>query len=111
MAKKEFDNCMLADDKKGAIDKFWIDIAGSNERAKELIKKYKNDLIILSGGLNGEIPNKILNIGENQAEEALLWWIPIPMTVPNGLSSPKYSKYLVPARRNCLFASCSVRVI
>jgi DNA polymerase-3 subunit alpha len=41
---------------------------------KELIKKYKNDLIILSGSLNGEIPNKILNIGENQAEEALLWW-------------------------------------
>lgn len=40
MAKKEFDNCMLASDKKGAIDKFWLDIAGSNERAKELIKKY-----------------------------------------------------------------------
>lgn len=40
MAKKEFDNCMLASDKKAAIDKFWLDIAGSNERAKELIKKY-----------------------------------------------------------------------
>lgn len=40
MAKKEFDNCMFAEDKKGAIDKFWLDIAGSNERAKELIKKY-----------------------------------------------------------------------
>ena len=40
MAKKEFDNCMIADDKKAAIDKFWVDIAGSNERAKELIKKY-----------------------------------------------------------------------
>lgn len=40
MAKKEFDYCMLASDKKAAIDKFWLDIAGSNERAKELIKKY-----------------------------------------------------------------------
>jgi DNA polymerase-3 subunit alpha len=41
---------------------------------KEIIKQYKEDLIVLSGNLNGEIPNKILNIGENQAEEALLWW-------------------------------------
>ncbi len=40
----------------------------------ELIKKYKEDLIVLSGNLYGEIPNKILNIGEKQAEEALLWW-------------------------------------
>lgn len=40
MAKKEFDNCMLAIDKKAAIDKFWLEIAGSNERAKELIRKY-----------------------------------------------------------------------
>lgn len=40
MAKKEFDNCMQAADKKAAIDKFWLEIAGSNERAKELIKKY-----------------------------------------------------------------------
>ena len=41
---------------------------------KQVIEKYKDDLIVLSGNLNGEIPNKILNIGENQAEEALLWW-------------------------------------
>ena len=40
MAKKEFDNCILALDKKNAIDKFWLDLSGSNERAKELIKKY-----------------------------------------------------------------------
>lgn len=40
MAKKEFENCMLAPDKKNAIDKFWVDISGSNERAKELIRKY-----------------------------------------------------------------------
>ena len=41
---------------------------------KELIKQYKEDIIVLSGGVYGEIPNKILNIGENQAENALLWW-------------------------------------
>ena len=41
---------------------------------KEIIKQYKEDVIVLSGGLNGEIPNKILNLGENQAAEALLWW-------------------------------------
>jgi len=40
MAKKEYDNCMMAEDKKAAIDKFWLDISGSNERAKELIRKY-----------------------------------------------------------------------
>lgn len=41
---------------------------------KEIVKKYKSDIIVLSGSINGEIPSKILNIGENQAEEALLWW-------------------------------------
>ncbi|WP_456377549.1 DNA polymerase III subunit alpha [Lutibacter sp.] len=41
---------------------------------RSIIEKYKEDLIVLSGNLYGEIPNKILNIGEKQAEEALLWW-------------------------------------
>lgn len=41
---------------------------------KKVIQEYKEDLIVLSGNLYGEVPNKILNIGENQAEEALLWW-------------------------------------
>ncbi len=41
---------------------------------KKIIEKYKEDLIVLSGNLYGEIPNKILNLGENQAEEALIWW-------------------------------------
>jgi DNA polymerase-3 subunit alpha len=41
---------------------------------REVIQKYKEDIIVLSGSLYGEIPNKLLNIGENQAEEALLWW-------------------------------------
>lgn len=41
---------------------------------KKLLEQYKDDLVVLSGNLHGEIPSKILNIGEKQAEEALLWW-------------------------------------
>ena len=41
---------------------------------KNLILKYKNDIIVLSGNLYGEIPSKILNIGEKQAEDSLMWW-------------------------------------
>src|SRR5699024_4779980 len=41
---------------------------------KEVVERYKEDVIVLSGGLNGEIPNKLLNMGFTQAEEALLWW-------------------------------------
>ncbi len=41
---------------------------------KKLIEQYKEDLIVLTGNLYGEVPGKILNIGEKQAEEALLWW-------------------------------------
>ena len=41
---------------------------------KDIVKKYKDDLIVLSGNLYGEIPSKILNVGENQAEESLKWW-------------------------------------
>lgn len=41
---------------------------------KNLILEYKEDLIVLTGNLYGEVPSKILNIGEKQAEEALLWW-------------------------------------
>ena len=41
---------------------------------KKIIKKYKDDVIVLTGNLYGEVPSKILNVGENQAEEALLWW-------------------------------------
>ena len=41
---------------------------------RKIIQQYKEDLIVLSGNLYGEIPSKILNLGENQAEEALIWW-------------------------------------
>lgn len=41
---------------------------------RAIVEKYKEDIMVLSGNLYGEIPSKILNIGENQAEEALIWW-------------------------------------
>lgn len=41
---------------------------------RKVIQQYKEDIIVLSGNLYGEIPSKVLNIGENQAEEALIWW-------------------------------------
>jgi len=41
---------------------------------KKVIQQYKEDIIVLTGNLYGEVPGKILNVGENQAEEALLWW-------------------------------------
>ncbi len=41
---------------------------------KELVCKYKTDLIFLTGGLGGIIPYLILNVGEKQAEDELIWW-------------------------------------
>ena len=41
---------------------------------KNVVKQYMEDIIVLSGNMYGEIPSKILNIGEKQAEDALLWW-------------------------------------
>ncbi|WP_316813184.1 DNA polymerase III subunit alpha [Pedobacter heparinus] len=41
---------------------------------KAVIEQYKDDIIVLSGNLYGEISSKLLNLGEKQAEEALLWW-------------------------------------
>lgn len=41
---------------------------------RELLLQYKENLIILSGGVFGEIPSLLLNIGESQAEETMLWY-------------------------------------
>ncbi len=41
---------------------------------KQIIEQYKEDLIVLTGGLSGEVANLLLNVGEKQAEDALLWW-------------------------------------
>lgn len=41
---------------------------------RKIVEQYKEGVIALTGNLYGEVPNKILNVGEKQAEEALLWW-------------------------------------
>ena len=41
---------------------------------KQVIQEYAQDIIALTGNLYGEVPAKVLNTGEKQAEEALLWW-------------------------------------
>jgi DNA polymerase-3 subunit alpha len=41
---------------------------------KEVLLNFKDELIVTTGGLNAEVPSLLLNVGEHQAEEALLWW-------------------------------------
>ncbi len=41
---------------------------------RKVIEEYKEDVIVLTGNTYGEVPNKILNVGEKQAEDALIWW-------------------------------------
>ncbi|MBQ1969009.1 MAG: DNA polymerase III subunit alpha [Flavobacteriales bacterium] len=42
---------------------------------RETIVEYKDNLIALSGGLQGEVPQLILQMGEKKAEEAFKWWV------------------------------------
>lgn len=42
MTKQEYETCNAAEDQKADIDKFWLALGGSNERAKELLKRYYN---------------------------------------------------------------------
>lgn len=42
--------------------------------SKEIVEAHKEDVIVLSGNLRGEVPGLLLNVGEKQAEEALIWW-------------------------------------
>ena len=41
---------------------------------KDILMEYKEDLIVLSGGLKGEVSSKILNLGEEMAEDSIKWW-------------------------------------
>lgn len=40
MSRDEFESCKNAADKKKAIDAFWLSLGGSNERARELLRRY-----------------------------------------------------------------------
>ncbi|MFN0030815.1 MAG: DNA polymerase III subunit alpha [Flavobacteriales bacterium] len=41
---------------------------------RETLLKYKQDIMVLSGGVYGEVAWKILNEGDEKAEEAFVWW-------------------------------------
>jgi len=41
---------------------------------KDLLLKYKDELIVTTGGIRGEVPGLLLNVGDSQAKEAFLWW-------------------------------------
>lgn len=40
MSKEEYEECKSAKDQKLCIDNFWLNIAGSHERAREFLKRY-----------------------------------------------------------------------
>ncbi|MGV4412759.1 DNA polymerase III subunit alpha [Chryseobacterium sp. T1] len=42
--------------------------------SRELISQYKEGLIALTSNINGNIPEAILNVGEQKGEELFKWW-------------------------------------
>jgi GWxTD domain-containing protein len=38
--KKEYDDLLIAKEKKASVDKYWLDLSGNEERGKVLIRKY-----------------------------------------------------------------------
>ncbi|GAB1418099.1 DNA polymerase III subunit alpha [Bacteroidales bacterium] len=42
--------------------------------SREVLLNHKNHLIVTTGGPSGEVPSLLLNVGEHQAENALIWW-------------------------------------
>lgn len=41
---------------------------------RDILLQHKEDIIVTTGGISGEVPQLILQEGEAKAEEALLWW-------------------------------------
>lgn len=42
--------------------------------SRDVVAAHKEGVIVLTGNLRGEVPGLLLNVGEKQAEEALIWW-------------------------------------
>ena len=51
--------------------------AGFPRIDKEVLPKYTENLVCLTGGLDAEVPWLILNVGEAQAEEAFEWYLEV----------------------------------
>lgn len=79
---RRFQQVLLAKNKKGYENLVKLTSLGYIEGLyglfpridKDLIKKYSEGVVALSGGMTGEIPYLVLNVGETQAVEALKWW-------------------------------------
>jgi len=56
---------------EGYINGFY---AGNPRVGREVIEKYKEGLICLSGGVHSEVSGTILNVGEEQGEAAAMYW-------------------------------------
>ncbi len=82
---KRFKQVLLAKNKEGYLNLAKLSSFGYIEGLyglypridKELVKNHARGLIATTGGLGGEIPNLILNVGEHQAEEAFQWWLEV----------------------------------
>ncbi len=82
---KRFQQVLIAKNKNGYNNLLNLTSLGYTEGLygqypridKDLIKNYRNDLIALSGNLNGIIPKLILNQGIEAAEEELKWWLDV----------------------------------
>tara|TARA_B110000459_G_scaffold203229_1_gene258870 strand:- start:1644 stop:5999 length:4356 start_codon:yes stop_codon:yes gene_type:complete len=71
----------LAKNKKGyhnlvkLSSKSYIDGFYYTQRVdRKLVEEFKDDLVVLTGGVFGEVPSLVLNVGEKQAEDAFLYW-------------------------------------
>ena len=41
---------------------------------RTLLLEHAGDIIVTTGGMSGEVPWLLLNVGESQAEQAFVWW-------------------------------------
>ena len=82
---KRFQQVLLAKNKEGYLNLAKLSSLGYTEGLygiypridKELVKTHSKGLIATTGGLSGEVPNLILNVGEHQAEDAFQWWLEV----------------------------------
>lgn len=82
---KRFQQVLLAKNKEGYLNLAKLSSLGYVEGLygiypridKDLVKTFSGGLIATTGGLSGEVPNLILNIGEHQAEDAFQWWLAV----------------------------------
>ena len=76
-----FNQVLIAKNRKGYENLCRISSIGLIEGSyyvpridKDVLVKYKEGLIATTGSLNSEVPHAIINLGEQQAETAFLWY-------------------------------------